>query len=203
MLCCITEKEVSLYKVELNINRLKAIRKKIIAKYGIKGTKVAMTEDDFQKLRYENYSEKFEFIIVNKKVKDNVVFFIDVSCPTLAVILDEIIKGHDESIQKLLLFQKYSDVIETRSCEKLHAYHEKYGYNLNMDGWIYIKQILENIKLTPVYKETYSDIFDLIDKLKQCGDRSIQDMASTIKEFLIPQELTPMDIGNQKKIGTV
>lgn len=204
MLCSIQNNEVTLYNVELNRNRLKAIRKKIIKKHGDEKVKKAMTDQEFQDFIFSrSFNWISEFIIVNlEKIHDgDYVIFETVNCPPLAIIIDEILKGNEESIKKLSLFQEYSEVTPQLSLEK---YEEQYSYSLDNNSWLYIDKVLENIKLIPVYKDNFSDVFDLIEKLEKNGDYIIKNKALTIKDSLIPSELSVyMDVDKQKKIGTI
>lgn len=196
MLCSINENELTLYKVELNKNRLKAIRKSIIAKYGkINVTYINISIKDF----YNIVEKRNDIIATDVGIRENKVSFISIEIPKLAIVLNNILKGQEDAIYELETYRSYYDFLDKRSSQENNELQQ------DQLGTIYIKKILENMKLVPVKKENCTDIFDVLYKLKHSEDENLQKSAQEMEKILVPNNLVGEIDTTQKtkKIGTI
>lgn len=196
MLCSMNENELTLYEVELNKNRLKAIKKSIIAKYGkINSTYINISIKEF----YNIVEQRDDIMVTELEIKGNKVSFISIEIPKLAIILNKILKGQEDSFYELAAYRSYYDFLDKRSSQESNK--------LQQDelGTIYIKKILENIKIVPVKREDGIDIFDVVYKLKNSGDENLRKSALEMEKILVPNNLVGEIDTTQKtkKIGTI
>lgn len=133
--------ELVLYEIKLRKNRLKAIRKKLIAKFGEPeinlGNNVEnkITKDE---IRSYNFLDTF----YSFKRKENKDLYVPIGHPELALYITECLNG-STSFQ----FISY-----------LHA-------NYKLKGIEYLPQILDCIELTEIYRDTFYNSEELIEKL--------------------------------------
>lgn len=192
MLCSINNNELTLYEVEINKNRLKAIRKSIIAKYGQVNKLNNITIGNFYDIIEKDPWEMNEIVIadlryIEDEIEDEIESLKMIQIPNLAITLEEIVKGEESAIPDLHAYKSYYDSHIEISPQKIGEIPE------DMLGYVYIYKILENIKLIPVTTEDYIADFNNLNKLKQS------------EKSLVPNSLVEeMDISKKtKKIGTI
>lgn len=213
MLYQIQGNQVTLYHAIFNKNRLKAIRKKVIAKYGKDIDQIRMSYKDFMQLWFpgeEEPQDKFTVAQLQKisiysgkiSVGTNCTFQI-ISQPDLAIIIDEILHGNEDMIESLIPYYEYFHAKSENSFEKLDEFYDQYGIFLDLDGYIYIEEILKNLKLIPVYQDTFTDEFDLNYKWSNCDNHLTNIEASSIKKILISEDVPYKMTSKVKKFGSI
>lgn len=123
----------------------------------------------------------------------------------LARILNEIINGNEKYIGYLKPFVEYFEIVKLSSPEKYEEFTKKYKDFIDVNGYQYINEILENIKLILLYESTYTDRRDLLTKLYENGDDKIKYSITSIKDSLVPDDLLKKDTDDvkTKKIGVI
>lgn len=138
-------------------------------------------------------------MVTELEIKGNKVSFISIEIPKLAIILNKILKGQEDSFYELAAYRSYYDFLDKRLSQESNK--------LQQDelGTIYIKKILENIKIVPVKREDGIDIFDVVYKLKNSGDENLRKSALEMEKILVPNNLVGEIDTTQKtkKIGTI
>ena len=134
---------------------------------------------------YKVEINEYELLKIKKLVED--------TC--LARVLTEIINGNESYITHLKPFVEYSEVVKLSSPEKYEEFKRKYNDFIDVNGYQYINDILENIKLMLVYESTYTDVKELLSKLYENGDDKIKYCISSMDDILKPcsiEECNPM-----------
>lgn len=143
----IIDNEVILYDLKLNKNRLKSIRKKLVAKYG--KTEIRLDNDE-------------ESTIIKDEIED---YNIDQAGPWYSFK-----KSHDENneekyipIQHPQLAIYISECLSDPTNFQYIAYlQENYP---EIEGIEYLSEILDCIKLTEIYRDKFTNSGELIEKL--------------------------------------
>ena len=143
----IVDNEVILYDLKLNKNRLKSIRKKLVAKYGYR---IKYGEKIIKKEEIEEYENKNNFLkpipmISYKKIQkeNNETIYIPINHPHLATHVSECLHNPME-FQYMFYLNESS---------------EKFV------GKEYMPEILENIKLTEIYRSQFINGGELLEKM--------------------------------------
>lgn len=143
----IIDNEVILYDLKLNKNRLKSIRKKLVAKYGKPELKVyndeenKITKDEFEDYNIANSLPWYSF----KKVEDinGETLYIPIQHPELAIYI--------------------SDCLNDPMCFQYISYLQ--DCDRDVEGMEYLTKILDCIKLTEIYRDKFTSSGELIEKL--------------------------------------
>ena len=118
----------------------------------------------------------------------------------LARVLNEIINGNESYIVHLKPFVEYSEVVKLSSPEKYEEFTRKYNDFIDVNGYQYIHDILDNIKLMLVYESTYTDVRELLSKLYENGDDKIKYCITSMNDVFETNKTTESEIVKTKKI---
>ena len=148
---------------------------------------------------FEIVEHRDDIIVTDLRTEGNRVSFGLIIIPSLAIILKNILKGQEDAIYELETYRSNHDFLDKGSSQEQDELQED---NLST---IYMKNILENIKLVPIKKEKCTDIFDILYQLKHCGDEHLEKLANEKEKILVPNHLVEemATTKKTKKLGTI
>lgn len=177
------DNELNIYDVTVNKNKLHAIKKKIIRKYGQIYDPVVVPYEEFQ----VNVIQPFRCDISHKVIKvesyeGDKVKYRTIIQPRLAILIEEIIREHKGSIPELYTHKNNGDI----------------------EGHEYIDEILSNINFKQVYNYTFESAVEMLQVLGDyCeGNKNsgILSMINQIMQTVLPEEAIINNEGEKKYV---
>lgn len=167
----ITDHELFIYQIYINKKGLRRVKKNTLRK--TKNLTMYVSS-----IPLSDYPKCFEKSSINSCVKakmfknKNSMIYTTILYPDIVKLMEEFRNCN---------FERLPDLIE-----------------FNQENPEVVSKILDNIKFKEVYHDTYSDYYDLLDKLKTYGDSSVNAMIDGVSEKIIPEEMNSLI----KKIGS-
>lgn len=172
----IIDNEVILYDLKLNKNRLKSIRKKLVAKYGKPVVRLDNEEEDtIIKNEMEDYNINCDgpwYSFKKVKGKNNEILYTPIQHPELAIYI--------------------SDCLNDPMCFQYITYLQ--DCDRDVDGMEYLTEILDCITLTEIYRDKFNNSGDLIEKLlvNAPQDSDLRSKIYELKKYILSSSFSAL-----------
>lgn len=179
----IINNEVILYELQLNRNRLKSIRKKLVVKYGKSEIRLdndeasTIIKDEIEDYNIDQAGPWYSF----KKLNDenNEEKYIPIQHPQLAIYISECL-NNPMNFQYIAYLQDNDSKIE---------------------GIEYLPEILNNIELIEIYRDTFTNSGELIEKIliNAPQDSDLRLQLFNLKKYVLSSSFSKLK-GEQKLV---
>lgn len=179
----IINNEVILYELQLNKNRLKSIRKKLVVKYGKSEIRLdndeesTIIKDEIEDYNIDQAGPWYSF----KKLHDenNEEKYIPIQHPQLAIYISECL-NNPMNFQYIAYLQDNDSKIE---------------------GIEYLPEILNNIELIEIYRDTFTNSGELIEKIliNAPQDSDLRLQLFNLKKYVLSSSFSKLK-GEQKLV---